>query len=34
MDKYKAYNTFEGVYSDHRIVNAKLKLSLRSNKSQ
>ena len=28
----EAYNTFEGVYSDHRIVTATLKLSLRSNK--
>ena len=28
----EAYNTFEGVYSDHRIVTATLKLSLISNK--
>ena len=29
---YEAYYTFEDVYSDHRIVTATLKLSLRSNK--
>ena len=28
----RAYNTFEGVYSDHRIVTAKIRLSLRANK--
>ena len=28
----EAYNTFEGVFSDHRIFTATLKLSLRSNK--
>ena len=30
----QAYNTFEGVKSDHRIVSAKLRLSLRANKSK
>ena len=28
----QAYNSFEGVYSDHRIVTSKFRLSLRANK--
>ena len=30
----EAYNTFQGVYSDHRIVSLKIRLSLRANKKQ
>ena len=30
----ESYNTFEGVFSDHRIVTAKLRLSLRANKKK
>ena len=29
---YEAYNSFEDVYSDHRIITATLKISFKSNK--
>ena len=31
---YKAYSSFEGVSSDHRIITAKIRLSLRRNAAQ